>query len=327
MPLACLSPPSPTRVDHASGYSQFVSTEETPAPRLRWVQTTAGVIVVNGIVTAVVSSIVTAIINNAGTLPWGSILLTFGVIAVAVFLLLSIIRKRLRETIWARPARWTWSWRPVSARRHARELQATTKGLGDLATKADLAIGQVRTSLEKVTLSLATKQNESQERVDVIMNGVEDLDKQYKALRGALDASRKPSSTIDAAADVRADVMTVELAPAPRWRLVDPRNRTDQNQDDGKFIIQNLVKNSVARNVRLDNDGVGHFEFEDGAFWPDFSGIQTWSFGGEIVDSDSQGDVRLQLSWLDESNRQFSQLYWLNRDGTFRPIYPDSNGS
>lgn len=305
-----------------------MTTEETPPTKAPWVQTTAGVITVNGVVTAVVSSVVTAIINNAGTLPWSSIFLTFGVVAVAVFLILSLARKRLREAIWARPARWLWSLRPITVRRHKRELDAANKRVDDLARNADVAIGQVRTSLEKVTLNIATQLGESKERVDTIMNAVEDLDKSQKGLRGKLDAMVVAATPTDGDIDpwaLPSAMPSSPPAPAPRWRLVDPRNRTDQHQDDGKFILQNLVDNSVARNVRLDNNGVGHFEFEDGAFWPDVSGVQTVTFSGEIVEADNEGDVRLSLDWLDENNRRFTQLYWLNRDGRFRQIYPDQS--
>lgn len=309
-------------------YSQFVTIEETPPPKAPWVQTTAGVIIINGVVTAVVSSVVTAIINNAGTLPWNSIFLTFGVVAVATFMILSLARRQLRDAIWARPARWLWSLRLVTVRRQKRELDAANKRVDDLARNADLAIGQLRTSIEKVALNIATQLGDSKERVDTIMNAVEDLDEAQKGLRGKLD------TMVVAPAPTNGDEDTWALpsampssppAPAPRWRLVDPRNRTDQHQDDGKFILQNLVANSIALNVRLDNNGVGQFEFEDGAFWPEVSGVQTVTFSGAIVESDREGDVRLSLDWLDENNHRFTQLYWLNRDGRFRQIYPDQS--
>lgn len=71
-----------------------------------WGQTTAGIVVVSGIVTAVVSAVVTWIINNATSLPWLWIVVTFVAIAFVTFLGLSLFRKRLRDVIWRSPWRW-----------------------------------------------------------------------------------------------------------------------------------------------------------------------------------------------------------------------------
>ena len=63
-------------------------------------QTTAGIILIQGIVTAVVGAVVTSLIGNAAKLPWQQISVVAVIVIVIVFLLYSVIVKRARNLIW-----------------------------------------------------------------------------------------------------------------------------------------------------------------------------------------------------------------------------------
>lgn len=233
---------------------------------------------------------------------------------------------------------WLWSWRPVSARRHGRTVTFFTRIVAEsnaarqeLATRADDALDQIQSSIPDLALTLSNQLHDERRRAETLVHAVEDLHRGQEALKLEIDALKVElgalaESSLTAEAEARKRTVEAESiqqphAPEPRWRLVSPRNRTDNNQYDGKYIVQNLVESSIARNVRLDNDGVGHFDFVDGAYWPDVSGLSTVTLDGEITAADTEGDVRLSLTWLDENNQTRTQLYWLNTDGSVKPIH------
>lgn len=286
------------------------------------------------------------------------LVVALAVVGGVVLLTVSLISPRGRER-WARFGKWLWSWRPISARRHERSVTYLVKALAksnaarsSLAKRADEAISQVRDSMTNSALHLSTQLNESgakidairtdvdrlldqdlpgqlrasNQRVDTILHAIEDLDRAHRALRESVEAI--PISTSQTAMPDPWDIPSAPAAPPlpePRWRLTAPSRRTDPNQNDGGYLVQNLIEGSVARNVRIDNDGAGYFDFEDGAFWADLSGVNSAAFGGEIVESDQAGDVRLRLSYLDQYNRSRALLYWVNRDGRVREI-PEDEG-
>lgn len=276
---------------------------------------------------------------------WLPIVVTLVIVLAAgtvlVLFALSLLRPRWRERVWVPALRWLWARRPVSALRFENELAATKDSQDalreqtnealkredaarkELARLGDASIDQVRTSLEKASLLLVTRQKEEQKRVDVLLREVEDLNKQQRVLQKQLADVRESAmvaSVDETAMPESAPSSPSPPLPLPRWRLIDPRNRDDAHLEDGKFLILNLVEGSVAKNVRLDNDGAGYFDFKDGASWPQISAGDMWTFEGEIARTDRAGEVRLKLTWLDEENRQHSMYYWHHRDGTFRPI-------
>lgn len=79
-------------------------------------QTTGGIILIQGVVTAVVSVVVTWLINNAADLPWLLIAAVFVGVAVVVFVVLSLFSKRLRKSIWVRFGKWLRGTWPVTTR-------------------------------------------------------------------------------------------------------------------------------------------------------------------------------------------------------------------
>lgn len=88
--------------------------------RLPFGQTTAGIIVIQGVVTAVVSAVVTWLINNAADLPWLLIVAVFVGVAVVIFIGLSLFSRNLRAAIWIRFGKWVRGFRPVTTRKHER---------------------------------------------------------------------------------------------------------------------------------------------------------------------------------------------------------------
>lgn len=269
----------------------------------------SGVITINGVIAAVVGAVTTWVLNNASTIAWDRVVYVGIGVAIGVFLILTIVVKRLRELIWRRSVRWLWSWRPVSARRHARELalareaaDAGENAVRDLAVRADAAIAQVRDSLQRVTLTIATQMNENKSAVEELRK---DLDR-----AAAKESAAQPEPTQP----------RVIPSPAPRWRLVAPSERIDQNADDGKYLLQNLIPGSVAKNVRVENDGVGYFDFEDGAFWLDMSGVKSNGFGGTITRADHAGNIRLRLSYYDSLVKERHVYFSVNRDGRIRQL-------
>jgi methyl-accepting chemotaxis protein len=160
----------------------------TDTGRASWVHTPAGVIIVNGVIAAIVGAGTAWVLNNASSIPWDRVLWIGLAVAGAAFIGLSLLVKQLREMIWRRPAVWIWSQRPVTARRHARDLAAADEARRALAVRADKALDQIRTSLQGVTLQLATQLGDSKQRVDSVAKAVEDLDKQLKAINDGFAA-------------------------------------------------------------------------------------------------------------------------------------------
>ena len=85
-------------------------------------QTTGGIVLIQGVVTAVVSVVVTWAINNAADLPWLLITAVFLGVAVVVFIVLSFFSRRLRRAIWVRFGKWVRGAWPVTTRTHRRSV-------------------------------------------------------------------------------------------------------------------------------------------------------------------------------------------------------------
>ncbi len=192
---------------------------------------------------------------------------------------------------------WLWSWRPVSVRRYEREKAA--RNLAEAKDELDARGAVVASAAE---------------------SGLKTLGELKKTVAELSEAVAKKGAAQPEAADAPIEYPP----PAPRWRIIPPSRRTDDNQDDGKFLLENLISGSVARNVRLDNDDVGQFDFEDGAFWPDLSGVQAVTFAGSFAHVDRDGDLKIRLSYYDHLGRVSHKYFWLNVDGTVKAI-PDGN--
>ncbi|WP_311245811.1 hypothetical protein [Microbacterium sp. WCS2018Hpa-23] len=266
--------------------------------RTPWVQSTAGIVVVNGVVTAVVSAVVTWIINNATSLPWVWILLTFAGIAVVVFLGLSFVRQRLREVIWRRPWRWLSGLRVTSqASRKAHVDRVVEDATRLISIEKDAAAELARNQIiglqqENAKLSLANLEQKTS----------------LRSLEARLEASER--DVADAKASPRAGLP----GPEPRWSFVNFGAVNDLGRV--KYGFRNLVPGSVAYNVRVEALR-GGFTFADAAFWDDLSGLAQGDFEGTVVGKGATQGVSLRLGWYDEAH------VWRFDDFRIRPTRPD----
>lgn len=276
-------------------------TSEIPsASKSPWVQTTSGVIIVNGVVTAVVSSLVTALINNVGTLPWNSIALTFGIIAVVVFLLLSVFRARLREMIWKRPAVYLWSLRPVSHRALDREIADGRQ--------------RVRAIAHGEALKILESAEEDRNRQQAIQRLGETLGRIHENLPFAsTDPAYADMQFEELPEELRADYVPSTPRPEPRFFIRPPGEGSAQM---AQWTLENRIERSSARNVRIEQGRKGRFAFNDGAFWDEMSGRDSVTFEGRIVSADSDGDVQLVLTYLDGANHAETVYFWIRGEST-----------
>jgi hypothetical protein len=271
---------------------------------------------------------------------WGPIfvvsLVSLAIAAILVLVTVSLIRATGRQR-WARFGKWLWSWRPVSYRRHRREMTQQNEAMlaevggvaggvseneaatDKVAKWAYDAIEKVRLSIPDVTLELLKQIHESKKAIEELRT---DVDRLAKPKTGAIGINMKSNvrEEVRGAAESDTAQPTVIPSPLPRWRLVHPDRREDDNADDGKYLLRNLIEGSVAKNVRIENGGMGYFDFEDGAFWSDFSGVKSGAFGGTIVTADGNGDIWLKLTYLDSLGKSRYVIYLVNKNGRVREM-------
>lgn len=253
-------------------------TTDTPTP---WGQTTAGIVVINGVVTAVVSTLVTWIINNATSLPWLWIVTIFASVAVLVFVILSLFRARLRETIWKRPARWFAGLRITTAKQRLAEVSRAK-------SKAHIAANNAAKDLIAKAEGLAaeaTRQNVdlNEENADLALKIFE-----RTQLINALQASARGGES------------NALPRPDPRWRVY----AEEDSADGSDFILMNSVPRSVAREVRIEADD--DMEILDAGHWEDLSGDIIGSFRGTVTSRGWDYGVRIHIMWFDEKNERRS---------------------
>jgi hypothetical protein len=215
------------------------------------------------------------------------------IVALLIWLVSALpkIGPRVRAAI-----RWIWSWRPVSYRRHTRDLtrqkETTLAELGELLR---IASGRTNDSMQPV------------------LNNAASAGTQANVLSGLAIATGGPATD--------GHQPRVIPSPQPRWRLEAPQDLDDSSHDGRRYSLRNLIENSVAKNVRIENSGNdGYFDFEDGAFWPDLSGLRSGGFNGAITRADPQGDVRLRLSYFDGRGEERNVYYLVNRNGRVRQL-------
>lgn len=268
----------------------------TAVDRTPWVQTTTGIVVVNGVVTAVVSAVVTWIINNATSLPWFWILLTFAGIAAVMFLGLSLFRERLRQAIWRRPWHWLSGLRVTSqAARKADVDRAIEDSTRLISAEKTAAVEMARHQMselgqENAELSFANMEQETAIRA---------LESQLQAATQS-NASPSPSEGLP--------------KPTPRWRFLRFGALDDLGRE--KYGFKNLVPNSVALHARVEAVG-GGFTFDDAAFWEDLSGTAQGQFEGSVSGIGLGQGVTLRLSWYDENHVAHSTDFWI------KPPFPN----
>lgn len=168
--------------------------------------------------------------------------------------------------------KWLWSWRPVTARRHKREL------------------------LNVYTILTAEVEGTAKVVAERAIADSADLEQAKKEL-ARLMVEHRTANDDDSPWDK--GVPTKLPAPEPRWKFYAV---SDDDSEVRRYAIVNLVPGSVALNVRMDNSNYGgRFSFDDAAFWPDLSGEARGEFSGQITSTDENNRVRLRLAWLDEN--------------------------
>lgn len=247
---------------------------------------------------------------------WGPILLVvlgaLAVIAIFALLIVSIISPRGRER-WAGFGKWLWSWRPVSYRRHRRELtqqnEAMLAEVGSVAGAVSEneastdkvakwaydAIEKVRLSIPDVTLELLKQMQESKKSIEELRTSVDQLEK-----------PKRGEVTVDCEASKRAAAASLQPAPPlprPRWHA-SPDNVPDLDQ----YVIQNMVPRSVAREVRV--EAVEAMDIIDAGHWEDLSTNGptggTGTFIGVVNQRGRMNHVEIVISWYDEKGEKDS---------------------
>lgn len=255
----------------------------TPETQLPWGQTTAGIVVVNGVVTAVVSALVTWLINNATSLPWLWVVTIFAAIAVFTFLALSLARRQLRETIWNRPWRWVRGLRLSTVRQRQREathIRARTLAEANLTTKSLIAHAEDRVAAAESNRVALQEERDllAQENARLSLQ----LHQQTEHLRSLERQSPSSESQLP--------------RPAPRWRVY-----ADEDSADGTdFRLSNPVPRSTAREVRIDSDS--DMAILDAGHWQDLSGESIGNFRAELTRVGWEQGVAISITWYDENN-------------------------
>lgn len=337
----------------------------------RWVDTTTGIVTVNGVIVAVVSSVVTWLLTNAAALPWLALIGVFAAVAGFTFIVVSVARRRLRELIWVRPIKWISGLRVTTSK-----VRMAIEEAGHQRRSEEVAIERARSLQPAWKVSARDRlfghtnlfwlENSGYEVFDVSLTCAPEyftlegevffgggfgtnapgghVGKQFFGApteRGRIEgvpflvtwrdrngdkcereifmppeeillghddaveearmngwkegyAARVEAEQSDASPSVKA-VPPLPL-PAPRWRIY--RDSDDEN----KFHLQNTVKRSVAKEVRLESPNLG---FWDGAHWEDASDVVLHDFHATFVDVDFSNDaIGVLVYWYDENHQQ-----------------------
>ncbi|WP_156458731.1 hypothetical protein [Microbacterium sp. Leaf179] len=260
--------------------------------------------------------------GNLGATIIGGLLV---IAIVGVFSRLPRLGPHVRSGL-RRAWRWAYSWRPVSSRRHARELAALAENTREadvarqaMGQRADTAINAVRESIPNVVLTILTQMNEQKEAAATRMA---DIEKEVARLKKVVDVKAPSNPAWITDAD-RVDVVKAPEVPTPdpRWRLSNVTSEKDRRVGVSRYRIENLIPGSVALGVRMDNaDGTyGSFAFDDAAYWPKLSGIAFGEFSGTIRGTDEEGFVYVRLSWTDEVKSKRSASFTLRSSSASEP--------
>ncbi|MEV7607904.1 hypothetical protein AB0N61_00315 [Microbacterium sp. NPDC089320] len=182
--------------------------------------------------------------------------------------------------------KWLWSWRPISVRRHRRDIANLYE-----VVSADVE-GAAKAAASKAIADSAELEKLKKKLVDVMVEN-----------RIASEGEGQQAGSLISVASTKLP------GPEPRWKLVTLKSDAPNAQ---RYAILNLVPGSVAMNVRMDNSDSGWFSFDDAAFWPDLSGESRGEFGGVVTSTDERNKAQLVLTWFDE-NREKKSMYFAVR--------------
>lgn len=173
---------------------------------------------------------------------------------------------------------WTWSFHPVSARRHSREVKALRGEMNDVA--------------EDVVRRLKLESD--------------DFDRSTAADRKIYADALGRAEQVHGAAAIGAS----KPLPEPRWAVRLQPGTSDQ------FQLVNTVPRSVAREVRIETDT--NLTIMDAGHWEDLSGIATGPFIGELSSSAYSQGVNMSVTWHDEALQRKTVKVSLTKDGIER---------
>lgn len=277
-------------------------------PRVPFGQTTGGIVLIQGVMTAVVSAIVTSAINNSADLPWLTIAGLFLAIGLIVFLLTSLLRRRLRSAM--------WGWLP-SLIQWLGGLRITTARQRDAALRVAHEDGAslIADKTKPLLSSTLAERNRLKEKLEqALSDGAKSELGRQTAEYLAADWERKFHAAQLAMLDFgeqgkrRPDLPP----PDPRWDL----KIVHDDAPAWTYEIRNLMPNSVAYNVRMDADNNG-FDFADAAFWEDLSGVSSGRFSGEPSGWGAVAGFKLVLEWLNQDGEPCTKSWTIKEEVPF----------
>lgn len=267
-------------------------TDEKPA--VPWGQTTAGILVIQGIVTAVVSALVTWLINQAQGLDPAQLALTFVIVLVVVFLLVSLFVPRVRRAVYVAPFKWLSGLR-VSTRRGRETVSGAFEAKVNERAKQIIADMEPPKPSSAELSRMSAEVNQRDATIILQTQRIGELTAERDALQQEVDDARGPHFGLP--------------SPEPRWKIIE-RGWTDPDPEspfmERKYALANIVPESVALNVRLEDNG-SLFDFSDAGFWRDLSGEAEGWFAGTLIGQGRTDGVSLMLSWLDEDHETRTQ--------------------
>jgi hypothetical protein len=139
--------------------------------------------------------------------------------------------------------------------------------------------------------------NEARGSWTELMNNVTGQLKAAVAAKEAAEAAARAKAQAPAPKrDVWDEVVAVPYLPPPmpRWAIWSA-HLSETSRD---FVLQNAVKRSVAREVRIESS-TGRFRFLDGAHWEELSGEAQGKFRGEVDDMGWEYGLTFEVTWYD----------------------------
>ncbi|MDQ0894513.1 hypothetical protein [Agromyces ramosus] len=239
-------------------------------------------------------------------LPWWAYLVGTGIGIAFVLFVMTFIIKAWRVSIWGwvgRLAKWLWDSRPVSLRRHRRDIERVMKSLiaPILEQSREIAREEIASSkmLEDAKAEYARAMTDIAQKI----------------------AQRRVNGTVAAAAS---SSKMIPL-PAPRWHI----QRVESDEHSDTFTLINSVERSVAREVRVDDshdyngEPNGVATILEGGHFEDLSGKASGDFRAEFSPSARQGGGTLDVTWYDDDGEKHHE-YVRVAGWEKRPPQPDS---
>jgi hypothetical protein len=187
---------------------------------------------------------------------------------------------------------WLWTWHPVSARRHERDLEAMVARMSAV-------------NIDNLKRHEANKQT-LDEAVKVYAKQLMKLESQ----------SLRPTDTQTPATPMNPP----PPLPIPRWSIYAAGEEGDGND----FVLKNLMPRSVAKEVHLEGDL--DFALLDAGHWESLTGIAAGEFRGELNARGWALGVRFTVEWYNEKNEHRTASVSLQGHPEDIPAYEEMSG-